>query len=273
MTMRRCLTCLSLLALAACAPELPESGAGGNNSYNAYMRDATGQGTAPLGAPLGATATTTPPAGFDPARVGAAIDAAEQGQSAPFVQGGTAPATGPLTGPATTGGFTTVPQTANTGALIGGTASLEADRPRGNAPSNIQVESGEMAAVGGISDEQDFNAVAARETIESDAERIARNRSQYVVIQPTDVPQRPDASGPNIVEYAIRTTNAPGQQLYSRSAIRLTSPEAACARYRSPDLAQEAFLASGGPDRDPKGLDPDGDGFACAWDPRPFRLQ
>ena len=47
----------------------------------------------------------------------------------------------------------------------------------------------------------------------------------------------------------------------------------ACARYGSPDLAQQAFLAAGGPDRDRRGLDPDGDGFACAWDPRPFRLQ
>ena len=35
----------------------------------------------------------------------------------------------------------------------------------------------------------------------------------------------------------------------------------------------KAFLEAGGPKRDRKGLDPDGDGFACAWDPRPFRLQ
>jgi hypothetical protein len=30
-------------------------------------------------------------------------------------------------------------------------------------------------------------------------------------------------------------------------------------------------LANGGPERDKEGLDPDGDGFACGWDPRPFR--
>ena len=45
----------------------------------------------------------------------------------------------------------------------------------------------------------------------------------------------------------------------------------ACAAYSSPDRAQEDFLASGGPERDRKSLDPDGDGFACAWDPAPFR--
>ena len=40
----------------------------------------------------------------------------------------------------------------------------------------------------------------------------------------------------------------------------------------SSDLAQKAFLSRGGPERDILLLDPDGDGFACKWDPRPFRL-
>jgi hypothetical protein len=39
----------------------------------------------------------------------------------------------------------------------------------------------------------------------------------------------------------------------------------------SDDLAQEAFLSEGGPERDRLGVDPDGDGFACRWDPTPFR--
>jgi hypothetical protein len=124
----------------------------------------------------------------------------------------------------------------------------------------------------GISDEQDFEAVAQRETIESDAERLARNRAQYTVIQPTAVPER-TASGPNIVQYALSTTHNPGTQMHTRSSLRFTDPQVACARYASSDLAQEDFLASGGPQRDRKGLDPDGDGFACAWDPRPFRVR
>lgn len=59
--------------------------------------------------------------------------------------------------------------------------------------------------------------------------------------------------------------------MYKRSGLRVSSPAAACAKFSSPDLAQEAFLSAGGPDRDRKGLDPDGDGYACSWDPRPFR--
>ena len=65
-------------------------------------------------------------------------------------------------------------------------------RPRGSAPAGIKEESGEMAGIAGhssISDEQDFAAVAARETIESDKERLARNRAQYQVIRPDQVVQ------------------------------------------------------------------------------------
>lgn len=123
----------------------------------------------------------------------------------------------------------------------------------------------------GISDEQDFSVVSERESIESDRERLQAQRQTYEVIAPTALPQRSGSGGPNIVEYALGTTNLPGQPVYRRSSLRGGS-ERACAQFASPDLAQEAFLKAGGPDRDRKNLDPDGDGFACGWDPRPFRL-
>lgn len=122
-----------------------------------------------------------------------------------------------------------------------------------------------------ISDEQNFNAVANRQSIESDAERLKAQREAYKVIEPTAVPTRPD-DGPNIVAYALRTKNARGQQMYRRFGIGAASRSARnCAKYSSPDLAQEAFLAAGGPEKDRMTLDPDGDGFACGWDPTPFR--
>ncbi len=124
----------------------------------------------------------------------------------------------------------------------------------------------------GISDEQDFGAVSGRETIESDAERIAANRERYEVIQPTAVPQRSGNSGPNIVEFALSTSNAVGESLYRRSTILSGSRfNRNCAKFASSDQAQEAFLKAGGPTRDRTGLDPDGDGFACYWDPTSFR--
>ena len=143
-------------------------------------------------------------------------------------------------------------------------------RPRGGAPAGIKEESGEVSNIG-ISDEQDFAAVSGRESIESDAERIARNRSEYVIVQPKDLPQRAGDTGPNIVEFALATTHAPGVQMFKRSGLGLRDANATCGKYASPDKAQQEFLAKGGPERDRLGIDPDGDGFACSWDPRPFR--
>ena len=144
-------------------------------------------------------------------------------------------------------------------------------RPRGDAPAGIQQTRTEMDYVkSGVSDEQDFAAVAARETIESDKARIANNRAQYQVDQPGALPQRTGDTGPNIVEFALATNHAPGVQMYKRGGIKRDS-SGPCSKYASPDLAQQDFLGKGGPDRDRMGVDPDGDGFACSWDPRPFR--
>lgn len=233
---------LAALLLGACTPSTVDSGNGvGFQDYNSYIR-----GAARTPAPIApGPAVVPPPTGaFDPSAAAAAIDRAEG-----RVPAAAAPA--PL------------PPVTDSSA-----------RPRGGAPAGIREETGEMAAIAGntgISDEQDFNAVAARETIESDAERIARNRAEYVVVQPKDLPQRPGDTGPNIVEFALATNHAPGVQMYRRSGMGLRDSNSACAKYASPDQAQQEFLARGGPERDRLNLDPDGDGFACAWDPRPFR--
>jgi hypothetical protein len=223
------------LAVAACSPEVPESGAGFGD-YNSYVKGAT---VAPAG---------TPTTGFSPDAAAAAIDSA-----------GTGVSTAPLSATGST-------------APLSDAELFDPNRARGDAPANIAVESGELLyATTGLSDEQSFAAVTERTTIEGDAERIAANRAQYVVIQPTDLPQRPDNTGPDIVKYALATTNPVGAQLYDRPSFYLVNVGTACQKYTSPDFAQQAFLGKGGPVKDPKGLDPDGDGFACTWDPTPFR--
>jgi len=122
-----------------------------------------------------------------------------------------------------------------------------------------------------LSDENDFEAVAERQSIESDAQRLQSNRARYILVEPTSLPRRPGSKVPSIVEFAINTTNPVGTQLYSRPFASETRFEWNCARYSSQSAAQEAFLSKGGPKFDANGLDPDGDGFACYWDPEPFR--
>ncbi len=123
-----------------------------------------------------------------------------------------------------------------------------------------------------ISDEQNFDAVASRETIESDRERLQRQRDAFEVAQPEALPERPKGTGPNIVAYALSTSNEVGVPVHNRSGrFNQDKYRLACAEFGSSDQAQAAFLDAGGPNRDRKGLDPDGDGFACRWDPTPFR--
>jgi len=74
------------------------------------------------------------------------------------------------------------------------------------------------------------------------------------------------------VQYALQAPNDRGEAVFDRGGF---SGEARfqrnCAKYRTPDDAQRDFLSRGGPQRDRLGIDPDGDGFACGWDPQAFR--
>jgi len=152
-------------------------------------------------------------------------------------------------------------------------AVLDATRPDGQvlnaSPSNPPPA---VINAAGISQENDFDAVGAERSIEDDAARRAALKAQYQDVTPTVVPTRSGRDGPNIVQYALSTSNPRGQGLYRRVGLNLQAKYTRnCAKFPSPDLAQSEFLAKGGPERDRLGLDPDGDGYACSWDPAPFR--
>lgn len=78
-------------------------------------------------------------------------------------------------------------------------------------------------------------------------------------------------STPVLVRYAHAEQQAPGTATYRRASGSVDAAARACRSYASAEAAQTAFLAAGGPVIDPRGLDPDGDGFVCGWDPRPYR--
>lgn len=144
-----------------------------------------------------------------------------------------------------------------------GIAPLEAN-PSNPAPAVVDNATG-------ISRENNFDAVSGQRSIEGDAARIAANRAQYQVIQPQALPQRSE-SEPNIVAYALSTTNPVGNSIYRRGIFKNENKTLRnCSAFGGEDQAQIAFLKAGGPKRDRQGLDPDGDGYACDWDPSAFR--
>lgn len=234
----------ALVALAACAPTVPDSGAGvGFGDYDTYQkeraaRDAQLSGHSVPGAP--AVSSTT-------------LDASDGA---------------PQTAMRPQGAGADVAQ--ETQAVLAATRSNSGERPLDASPTNpapVQINN-----PAGISKENDFSAVDARRTIQDDAALRAQQQAQYEVIQPTELPQRSGSSEPSIVAYALSTTHPRGSSQYSRSGFNAQARyQKNCAKYPSPDLAQSEFLQKGGPQKDKLGLDPDGDGYACTWDPAPFR--
>lgn len=242
--------------LAACEPAVPDSGAGvGFGDYNTYLerREAELRGQQEA-----ARAQALPPA--------AAISTETLDGTPPMA-----------TASAGTGSVRSDPQTTSDGAaeIAAETQAALRASAMNSGVAPVQASPGNPAPEAvdsfGISRENDFDAVGEQRTIADDKARIAQVRSQYQQVQPTALPSRTD-TGPNIVAYALQTSHQPGQQMYRRVSLGSQSRyQRNCGKYASPDLAQADFLKNGGPDRDKLGLDPDGDGFACTWDPRPFR--
>jgi hypothetical protein len=232
--MRRILGGLALVSLAACDPTVPDSAAGvGFGDYNEYQRDQASREAALNGQPLpAATAVSPETLAGAPAAATPTSDAEQLAADA-------------------------------AAALNSGEAPVNAD-PSNPAPA-VAVNAS------GISDENNFDNVSSLRTIESDKQRIAQNRAQYQVVEPTALPSRTGSEGPNIVAYALQTSHPLGAQMHKRFAASQARAERNCAKYASPDQAQSAFLAKGGPSKDRLGIDPDGDGYACRWDPSPFR--
>jgi len=234
------------VVLVACQPQIPESGVVVSQQVApapAQVQPQTQASLPPAGEPLTAiapasqTAAATPPAAQPlPSSVTAAVAAPDPAERIASTQAASANS---------------------------GVAPIEAS-PSNAAPVLVNNP--------GISSEQDFSTVSSQRTIQSDAQRIAANRAQYQVIAPTALPTRSGNSQPNIVQYALSTKHPVGTQLHRRNSFRSAQRvAAACSAFPSADQAQIAFLARGGPQRDRKGLDPDGDGYACTWDPSPFR--
>ncbi|NVK13230.1 MAG: hypothetical protein HWE35_03525 [Rhodobacteraceae bacterium] len=244
----------SLLVMAACSPQVPDSAAG------------VGIDGDPFAPPPAAGTTINGDPLVPPARVSTETVPSQAG-TAPRSTAATTSA-GTFSAAAASSGDADIAR--ETEAALAASRPAAASAPLDASPSNPAPQ---LIGNAGISDENDFQAVSSRQSIESDAARLQRQRSQYQQVEPTAVPERGGDTGPNIVKYALSTSNPKGVRLYTRAGINLRArSQRNCAEFASPDQAQIAFLESGGPQRDRKVLDPDGDGFACGWDPAPYRL-
>ena len=101
------------------------------------------------------------------------------------------------------------------------------------------------------------------------AEKLESARKQRIVIETEKPSQTTDTV--NIAAFARSTINKKGESVYARRSFQTFDHWTECAFFNTNENAQRFFLRTGGPKLDLKNLDPDGDGFACAWDPSIYR--
>lgn len=118
-----------------------------------------------------------------------------------------------------------------------------------------------------------MQSVATDYRTEVDAQAEARAVARAEAQLPTTTSGPYPGSTPVLVRYAFAARHPVGQAVWPRTGGSEAAAAKFCASYSDPSRAQTAFLAAGGPDRDPAGVDPDGDGFVCGWDPAPYRVE
>ena len=101
------------------------------------------------------------------------------------------------------------------------------------------------------------------------AKKLAEAREKRLVIE-TKMPAN-SKQNVNVAFFARSTSNKKGQSIYSRNSYKIFDHWTECSHFSTDDSAQRFFLELGGPEMDSKNLDPDGDGFACNWDPVLYR--
>jgi len=277
MTIRSFLILGAVSALAACQPAIPDSGAGVVNPGRGVGFDDPSTLAARQAREVQLSSSTAVPSAVAvPAAPQVGAQALPPAQTSRVNTQTASAATVSSPAPRTTARAVSDPQGLDA-ELAQIAVQNDASAARANSGQGVVNASPSNAAPvilnnPGISDENDFGAVSSRQSIESDAARIQANRQQYQVVQPTALPSRAGNAQPNVVQYALQTTHPKGTKVHRRSGFTTAAKtQRNCAAFASSDEAQIDFLARGGPSRDRQGLDPDGDGYACGWDPAPFR--
>lgn len=145
------------------------------------------------------------------------------------------------------------------------------------SPTAVQRMTGTAAATGAVpaSGKGGYYDPATGKRLASTP--AARPVTAPVTAVVTAAPAATPAPAPQAVEtdalarYAQLQRHAPGTAVFVRAGGSAADAARACARAPNPDAAQLMFLSSGGPEQDPMGMDPDGDGFVCGWTPASYR--
>ncbi len=121
----------------------------------------------------------------------------------------------------------------------------------------------------GILDLSQFSQEQQKVEREQAAERREELKAGRVVLEATQK-EKIVTKSVNLAVFARSVSNKLGEKIYYRNFIS-SNAGLGCKKFSNKNDAQIFFLENGGPKNDFHNIDPDGDGFACNWDPAIYR--
>ena len=137
-----------------------------------------------------------------------------------------------------------------------------------NEEKVIRLEN--LSSDNGQLDLSQFSFEQQKKERDAAANSLIEIRQNRIIILKEEIEIDISKNNINIASYARRTENLIGEKIYRRPK-RKKETLRKCSHFSTSDDAQRFFLSKGGPQTDLFNLDSDGDGFACNWNPAPFR--
>ena len=138
--------------------------------------------------------------------------------------------------------------------------SSESDLVKGN--SNLKISDG-------VLDLSQFSQEQQKVEREQAAKRREELKAGRVVLE-VNSKEKITLKSVNLAVFARSVSNKVGEKIYYRNFLS-TENNSSCKKFSNKNAAQIFFLENGGPKNDFYNVDPDGDGFACKWDPEIYR--
>ena len=144
-------------------------------------------------------------------------------------------------------------------------SSCQSDEKKKQAATleNLSSDNGQL-------DLSQFSFEQQKKERDAAATSLLKIRENRIIIPKEEIENFKNKDSINIASYARRTDNLIGEKVHKRFK-RKKETVRKCSHFSTSDDAQRFFLSNGGPQKDPFNLDSDGDGFACKWNPAPFR--
>ena len=138
-----------------------------------------------------------------------------------------------------------------------------------SSEDQIVIGNSDLKTSDGVLDLSQFSQEQQKFEREEAAKRREKLKAGRVVLEASRK-EKIATKSVNLAVFARSVSNKLGEKIYYRNIVS-SGDGSACKKFHNKNAAQIFFLENGGPKNDFHYIDPDGDGFACNWDPEIYR--